>query len=216
MAQYTQSVQSESHSGSSSVTANYTAVQTDASIIATPGYHKSLFLTDIIVSNGDTAGYFFFEQAPDGGVATDKVSRLNLAINGLFVSNFAQPLQLTPDSALTITTVTADDFSATINYYIDEVKGFGYSSGGYTDSNSNVIDENFFASASNSTDVGNLSVARSELAGQSSAISGYNSGGNDGSISNRIDKFSFSSDGDATDVGDLTLARKYLAGQQSN
>ncbi len=215
MGQYTQSVQEETHSGAALVNANYSAVQTDASLIATPGSHKSIYITDLIVSNGDTAGYIFLEQAPSGGVASIIVNRLNLAVNGPLVTNFAQALQLTPNSALTITSSTTDDFSITANYYIDEVKGFGYSSGGHTGGAlSNVIDENYFSSDSNSTDVGNLTVARQSSAGQSSTVSGYNSGGSTGSNSNVIDKFSFASDGDATDVGDLTVARYSPAGQQ--
>ena len=215
MSQYTQSVQRELNSGSHSATANYTAVASGAILIANPGYHKSIFLTDLNISNGDTAGYF---RIFEGGSAVNTViiERQNLAIDRLSVLNFAQALQLTPNNNLLIYSDTADDFSVTVNYYIDEVKGFGYSSGGDTGSYTNVIGENFFASDSNSTDLADLTVARALGAGQSSAVSGYNSGGTTGSNTDVIDKFSFSSDGDATDVGDLSVARKYCGGQQSN
>ena len=79
-----------------------------------------------------------------------------------------------------------------------------------------MVDKFSFSSDGDSTDVGNLTVARYGLAGQSSAVSGYSSGGNSGSNSNVIDKSSFSSDGNSTDCGDLTVARRLVAGQQSN
>ena len=212
MSQYTQSVQQELHSNSHSATANYSSVQSGAILIPNPGYHKSIFLTDLNISNGDTAGYF---RIFEGGSAVNTViiERQNLAIDRLSILNFTQPLQLTPNNNLLIYSDTADDFSVTANYYIDDVVGFGYSSGGVASGGiSNVIGENYFASDSNSTGVGDLSVTRGYLTGQSSAVSGYTSGGNH----NVVDKFSFSSDGDSTDVGNLTVARSYLAGQQSN
>ena len=89
----------------------------------------------------------------------------------------------------------------------------GYSSGGAP--NQNVIDKFPFASDTNATDVGDLTVGRQEVAGQSSTVSGYTSGGSDGGFSNRIDKFPFSSDTNATDVGDLNT-RKQATGQSSS
>ena len=125
MAQYTQSVQEELHSGGDSVSTNYTAVTTDGTLITSPGSHKSIFVTDLIISNGDTAGYFFLQEDTAGTVV---LNRQNLAINGHLVANYSQPLQITPNMSLTISSATADDFSVSINYYIDEVKGFGYTS----------------------------------------------------------------------------------------
>ena len=90
---------------------------------------------------------------------------------------------------------------------------YGYTSGGDAGGGSNVIDKFPFASDVNATDVGDLTLARSDLAGQSSATHGYASGG--GPASNVIDKFTFSSDANATDVGDLTQSRYGPAGQSS-
>lgn len=90
----------------------------------------------------------------------------------------------------------------------------GYTSGGSTPSDSNVIDKFSFTSDGNASDVGDLTVARSQAAGQSSSSSGYTSGGTP--YSNVIDKFPFSSDGNATDVGDLTVGRKGVTGQSSS
>ena len=96
----------------------------------------------------------------------------------------------------------------------------GYSSGGYDGSVSpalsNVIDKFPFSTDGNATDVGDLTVTRWGVAGQSSGTNGYTSGGSTPSASNVIDKFPFSSDGNATDVGDLTVARKNTAGHSSD
>ena len=87
-------------------------------------------------------------------------------------------------------------------------KWIGYTSGG---SSTNVIDSFPFASNANATDVGDLTVARGNVTGQSSSTSGYTSGGES---SNVIDSFPFASNATATDVGDLTVARYGVAGQQ--
>jgi len=99
----------------------------------------------------------------------------------------------------------------------------GYTSGGRNPVVTNLdvdgIDKFSFATDGDATDVGNLTVARRGVAGQSSSTHGYTSGGLASlpvtAHSNIIDKFPFASDGDATDVGDLTVARWQLAGQSS-
>jgi hypothetical protein len=81
----------------------------------------------------------------------------------------------------------------------------------------NIIDKFPFATDLNATFVGNLSVARMLLTGQSSNVSGYSSGGYipTPTTSNVIDKFPFATDANATDVGDLTTVRSRVAGQSS-
>jgi hypothetical protein len=100
----------------------------------------------------------------------------------------------------------------------------GYTSGGQTRTppapafTTNVIDKFPFAADANATDVGDLTVARQAVAGQSSTGNGYSSGGtlNDfpPTSYNIIDKFPFASDTNATDVGDLTASPSGNAGQQ--
>ena len=93
----------------------------------------------------------------------------------------------------------------------------GYSSGGIAPVGNNVIDKFPFSSDSNATDVGDLTLARRNLASQSSDVSGYTSGGQlSQGKSNTIDKFPFAADGNATDVGDLTQVRAAPAGQSSS
>jgi hypothetical protein len=73
-----------------------------------------------------------------------------------------------------------------------------------------------FATDGDSTDVGDLTQTREQLAGQSSTVSGYNSGGmiDPGTFYDTIDKFPFASDANATDVGNLTGVNRQGAGHQ--
>jgi len=87
----------------------------------------------------------------------------------------------------------------------------GYTSGGLIPSFSNVIDKFPFAADANATDVGDLTVARQNVTGQSSDVSGYTSGGNQ----TTIDKFPFATDGNAADVGDIGQSVGRAAGQSS-
>src|SRR6056297_2087239 len=97
----------------------------------------------------------------------------------------------------------------------------GYTSGGYNGVPTifNIIDKFPFSADADAVDVGDLSVTRSNSAGQSSSVSGYSSGGSNNSIPatyNIIDKFPFSADANAADVGDLTQAIKFLSSQSSS
>ena len=94
----------------------------------------------------------------------------------------------------------------------------GYATGTGTSppgSGATIVIEKFpFSSDTNASDVGDLTQARREGAGQSSLSSGYTSGGY--GTSNVIDKFPFSSDSNASDVGDLSQGRFSTAGQSSS
>ena len=98
------------------------------------------------------------------------------------------------------------------------LKNSGYTSGG--GGPTNIIDKFPFATNANATDVGDLSVARTLAAGQSSTVSGYTSGGYSPALtplySNVIDKFPFASNANATDVGDLSVPRAGVTGQSSS
>ena len=101
----------------------------------------------------------------------------------------------------------------------------GYTSGGNRGDGgppfANIIDKFPFSSDNNATDVGDITVTRGNLSGNSSTTHGYTTGGQTGSpttsLSNVIDKFSFSSDANATDVGDLTviIGKTASPGQQN-
>ena len=80
------------------------------------------------------------------------------------------------------------------------------------------MDKFSFSNDANATDVGDLTVGRYAVSGQSSDTSGYTSGGfaptATPNTNNTIDKFPFATNANATDVGDLTVARFYVTGQQ--
>ena len=217
MPQYRQEVSQESHSGAFSLSTNYTATQSNLSIVTNPGRHQSIVVTDLIASAA-TAGYLTLEQ--DTQVQQTVITqRLNLAANGLITANYNNGLRLTPNTNLGLNAST-DDFSLTLEGYIENVITYGYLSGGGISSwYKSLIQKFSFAANSNAVTVGDLTLARGQAAGQSSTISGYTSGGQDYGVFwgvDRIDKFSFSSDGDSTDVGNLTGARGALAGQSSS
>ncbi len=96
----------------------------------------------------------------------------------------------------------------------------GYMSGGQQDSPNyawfNTIDKFPFSSDNNASDVGDLTLARSQCAGNSSSDNGYTSGGVDPGWArvNIIDKFPFVSDSNATDVGDIVRNNDGSAGHQ--
>lgn len=82
---------------------------------------------------------------------------------------------------------------------------------GYDDTNnaySNVVERFVFESAGNSTDFGDLSVARSELAGFGNDTRAVFASGFTGSNSNVIDFMVYASAGNATDFGDLASAQR--------
>jgi len=98
----------------------------------------------------------------------------------------------------------------------------GYSTGGDAPAapapGYNIIDKFPFATDTNASDVGDLTLGRRYPRGNSSSTSGYSSGGRDQSTStvvNVTDKFPFSSDTNASDTGDLTVARSGTTTQSS-
>ena len=83
----------------------------------------------------------------------------------------------------------------------------------------NVINYVTTATTGNSTDFGDLTVARQRTCGTSSSVRGVFAGGVDGTIStlyNVIDYITIASAGNATDFGDLTVARRDLAACSSS
>ena len=104
--------------------------------------------------------------------------------------------------------------------YTFQGSNFGYTSGGLVAPSSyiNVIDKFPFSSDANASDVGDLNIGRTWIAGQTSTENGYSSGGRTVAVTgaNDIEKFAFSVDANATDVGDLSVGRYAVAGQSSS
>ena len=94
----------------------------------------------------------------------------------------------------------------------------GYASGGASPpipspNKVNTIHKFAFASDGNAADVGDVSLARVDMAGSSSPVSGYQAGGEP--LTNEIQKFPFASDGNTTDVGDITVTRMGTGGHSN-
>jgi hypothetical protein len=94
-----------------------TSAQTDKELIAAPGAGLSLYITDVIVSNGATAGYVLFEE-DTASAKTVKIPKLYLGINGGAVMNFRTPIRCTANKNFGMTSNTVTTHTALINYYI--------------------------------------------------------------------------------------------------
>jgi len=92
------------------VSADYAAAQTNTSVKAAPGAGLSLFITDILISNGATAGNVTLLDGSGGTVKWETYP----AINGGCVSNLRTPIKLTANTALCITSTTVTTHSITI------------------------------------------------------------------------------------------------------
>jgi hypothetical protein len=106
----------EMHPNFWSVAANYTEAQTALEVKATPGANLSLYITDIVISNGATAGNIRLLE--DTAAAVDKTGKMYFAINGGAALHFKTPIKLTANKNLGITSVTCTTHSVTVSGYI--------------------------------------------------------------------------------------------------
>jgi len=93
-----------------------TAAVTNQEIIAAPGAGLCLYITDVVISNGATAGNIKFVEATAGSPVT-KIPVLNLAINGGAVMNFRTPIRITANTNFGYTSVTMTAHSVLVNYF---------------------------------------------------------------------------------------------------
>jgi len=108
---------SDIHPGFGTFTATYTAAMTDAELVAAPGEGLSLHVTDIVISNGATAGSVVIEE-DTASAKTAKVQSLFLAINGGASISLKTPIRLTANKNLGITSATVTTHSVLVNYFI--------------------------------------------------------------------------------------------------
>lgn len=94
-----------------------TSAQTDKELVATPGSGLSLYITDIIVSNGATAGTILFEE-DTASAKTVKVPKLYLGVNGGAVMNFKTPIKITANKNFGFTSATVTTHDILVNGYI--------------------------------------------------------------------------------------------------
>lgn len=97
-----------------SVSADYGSAQTNTSVKAAPGSGLKLYITDISISNGATAGNITLLDGSGGTVLYE----IYPAVNGGAVDNRRTPIVLTADTALCITSTTVTTHSINISGYI--------------------------------------------------------------------------------------------------
>ena len=93
---------------------DYATAQTNATIQAAPGANLSLYITDAIISNGATAGNITLLDGSGGTVLLECYP----AINGGLTHSFRNPLRLTANTLLAITSTTVTTHSVTVTGYI--------------------------------------------------------------------------------------------------
>lgn len=93
---------------------DYASAQTNASIQAAPGAGLSLYITDIVISNGATAGNITLLDGSGGTVKFE----IYPAINGGVSIALNQPIRLTANTALCITSTTVTTHSVNVGGYI--------------------------------------------------------------------------------------------------
>lgn len=96
------------------VSADYASAQTNTSVKAAPGASLSLYITDISISNGATAGNITLLDGSGGTVLYE----LYPAINGGAVLTLRSPIKLTANTALCITSTTVTTHSIFVSGYI--------------------------------------------------------------------------------------------------
>ncbi len=97
-----------------SVSADYAVAQTNTSVKAAPGAGLSLYLTDIVISNGATAGNITLLNGSAGTV----VYEIYPAINGGSVHSLRTPTKLTANTALCITSTVVTTHAINISGFI--------------------------------------------------------------------------------------------------
>lgn len=96
------------------VSADYAAAQTNTSVKAAPGASLSLYITDIMISNGATAGNVTLLDGSGGTVLYE----IYPAINGGVSQQLRSPIKLTANTALCITSTTVTTHSIFVSGYI--------------------------------------------------------------------------------------------------
>jgi hypothetical protein len=169
---------------------------------------KFLFAT---TTNASNIGNLSTSRAPVVGVSSQTTG---YAATGTTVDKFP----FATDTNATLSSINLTTSSGTGAGGITS-STHGYVSGGGSGS-TNRVEKFPFASDTNATDVGDLTVPRRSVVGQSSVSHGYTTGGYApfsgplGGI-NTIDKFPFSVDTNASDVGDITTSTRELSGHTS-
>ena len=105
-----------SHPNFFDATDNQSSAQTDTELEATPGAGLSLYVTDLVISNGATAGSIKIVE--DTASAVDRIESMYFGINGGAAIHFKTPIKLTANKNLGYTSVSVTTHSVTVSGYI--------------------------------------------------------------------------------------------------
>lgn len=96
---------------------NNSTAQTNNELVAAPGAGLSLYITDIVVSNGATAGSIRLVE-DTAGTPVIIMNELYMAVNGGAVMQFKTPLKLTANKNLGYTSTSVTTHTITVSGYI--------------------------------------------------------------------------------------------------
>lgn len=96
---------------------NHSSAQTNNALKAAPGSNLSLYITDVIISNGATAGSVQI-VTDTGGTPATILGPYYLAINGGMSKRFATPIRLAADKDAGFTSTTVTTHSVTLSGFI--------------------------------------------------------------------------------------------------
>lgn len=94
-----------------SVTYSTNVAQTNKIVVSTPTATVALYITDIVIANGATAGQITLLDGIGGSV----IWNVFLGVNGPFGISLKTPIRLTANKPLCITSTTVTTHSVTIN-----------------------------------------------------------------------------------------------------
>jgi hypothetical protein len=107
---------SRAHPRGTTYYADFSAAQTDTQLVAAPASGLSIYVTDIVISNGATAGTVIIEE--DTASAKTAKFKLYPGINGGCALHFNQPIKLTAEKNLGVLSATVTTHSVLIGYFI--------------------------------------------------------------------------------------------------
>lgn len=100
-----------------SASENHTTAQTNNALQSAPGASLSLYITDLIISNGATAGNIKIVE-DTAGTPVDIIEVMYFAANGGMCKKFATPIRVTANKDVGFTSVTCTTHSITLSGYI--------------------------------------------------------------------------------------------------
>jgi len=105
------------HPNSNWANDNQSSAQTNTALVSAPGAGLSIYITDIVISNGATAGNVKLVE-DTGGTPADLLGPYYFAVNGGMVAKLATPKKLTANKDLGYTSASVTTHTISIGYFI--------------------------------------------------------------------------------------------------